>query len=101
MKHTFVPWRNSAFVPVFAVIVTAVTIGAVTRSKTNGVQPRTADTVQAAAGPAPAARPERNPDRDAYFGETHQHTSWSFDAYIFGIMSQGRQIRTNIGRAKR
>jgi hypothetical protein len=27
---------------------------------------------------------ERNPDRNAYFGETHQHTSWSFDAYVFG-----------------
>jgi hypothetical protein len=25
-----------------------------------------------------------NPERNAYFGETHQHTSWSFDAYIFG-----------------
>lgn len=24
------------------------------------------------------------PDRHAYFGETHVHTSWSFDAYIFG-----------------
>ena len=23
-------------------------------------------------------------DREAYFGETHVHTSWSFDAYIFG-----------------
>ena len=31
-----------------------------------------------------AATPERNPDRNAYFGETHQHTSWSFDAFIFG-----------------
>ena len=28
--------------------------------------------------------PERNPDREAYYGETHVHTSWSFDAYIFG-----------------
>src|SRR5215510_8742656 len=27
---------------------------------------------------------EKNPLRDAYFGETHVHTSWSFDAYIFG-----------------
>jgi Protein of unknown function (DUF3604) len=27
---------------------------------------------------------ERNPERNAYFGETHQHTSWSFDAFIFG-----------------
>ena len=25
-----------------------------------------------------------NPERDAFFGETHVHTSWSFDAYIFG-----------------
>jgi hypothetical protein len=24
--------------------------------------------------------PEKNPDREAYFGETHVHTSWSFDA---------------------
>jgi hypothetical protein len=31
-----------------------------------------------------AADVERNPDRNAYFGETHQHTSWSFDAFIFG-----------------
>ena len=25
-----------------------------------------------------------NPERDAYFGETHQHTSWSVDAFLFG-----------------
>ncbi len=25
-----------------------------------------------------------NPERNAYFGETHVHTSWSFDAFIFG-----------------
>jgi len=25
-----------------------------------------------------------NPDRDAFYGETHVHTSWSFDAFIFG-----------------
>lgn len=25
-----------------------------------------------------------NPDRDVFFGEQHLHTSWSFDAYIFG-----------------
>jgi hypothetical protein len=35
-----------------------------------------------AAGPAFAQKP--NPLRNAYFGETHVHTSWSFDAYIFG-----------------
>jgi Protein of unknown function (DUF3604) len=25
-----------------------------------------------------------NPERNAYFGQTHQHTSWSLDAYIIG-----------------
>jgi len=25
-----------------------------------------------------------HPLKEAYFGETHVHTSWSFDAYIFG-----------------
>src|SRR5262245_47136489 len=27
---------------------------------------------------------QRNPDRDAYFGETHIHTSWSVDAWVMG-----------------
>jgi hypothetical protein len=35
-------------------------------------------------GTAGAAGIESHPEREAYFGETHVHTSWSFDAYIFG-----------------
>ena len=31
-----------------------------------------------------SARAAGNPEKDAFFGETHVHTSWSFDAYIFG-----------------
>src|SRR5215475_8404557 len=27
---------------------------------------------------------QRNPERDAYFGETHVHTSWSLDAFTIG-----------------
>src|SRR5688572_17474005 len=27
---------------------------------------------------------EKNPDREAYFGQTHSHTSWSIDAYLIG-----------------
>jgi hypothetical protein len=38
------------------------------------------------AAPALAAR---NPLREAYFGETHVHTGWSFDAYIFGNRHTG------------
>jgi Protein of unknown function (DUF3604) len=30
------------------------------------------------------AHAQRNPERNAYFGETHVHTSWSLDAWLFG-----------------
>src|SRR5271167_5084733 len=33
---------------------------------------------------ASAFAQEKNPERNAYFGETHVHTSWSLDAYLFG-----------------
>ena len=29
------------------------------------------------------------PVRQAYYGETHVHTGWSFDAYIFGNTKTG------------
>src|SRR5438093_13473485 len=32
----------------------------------------------------PALAQQKNPDRNAYFGETHIHTSWSVDAWLFG-----------------
>src|SRR5499426_2935121 len=35
-------------------------------------------------GPAALAAP--NPERNAYFGETHVHTSWSLDAFSMGNM---------------
>ena len=44
---------------------------------------------KAARSSAVPARVEQNPEREAYFGETHIHTSWSFDAYIFGNTKAG------------
>ena len=44
---------------------------------------------KAARSSAIPARVERNPEREAYFGETHVHTSWSFDAYVFGNTKAG------------
>jgi hypothetical protein len=41
---------------------------------------------QPGGGTVPAAeeRVEKNPDRNAYFGEEHIHTSWSVDAWVLG-----------------
>ena len=33
---------------------------------------------------APAPAQQKNPERNAYFGEQHVHTSWSVDAWLFG-----------------
>jgi len=60
---------------------------------------------QADAGAAEAALPAPNPDRNAYFGNVHVHTGWSFDAFTNGSQTtpadayawaQGREI-TNSG----
>jgi hypothetical protein len=40
--------------------------------------------VVAASLVAQTPNPAPNPDKNAYFGETHVHTGWSFDAFIFG-----------------
>jgi hypothetical protein len=40
-------------------------------------------------GSSTAAFAQGNPLRDAYFGETHIHTSWSLDAWLFGNRMTG------------
>ena len=41
-------------------------------------------TLVAALAVAPALAQEKNPERNAYFGEEHIHTSWSVDAWVMG-----------------
>jgi hypothetical protein len=36
-----------------------------------------------------SAAAQGTPEREAFFGETHLHTGWSFDAYIFGNTMTG------------
>ena len=45
-----------------------------------------------AAAPA-EERVEKNPDRNAYFGEEHIHTSWSVDAWVMGNRVTGPAMR--------
>ncbi len=40
--------------------------------------------VSALMAPGGASFAKGNPERDAYFGETHVHTSWSLDAFAIG-----------------
>jgi hypothetical protein len=67
--------------------------------------PATSATPESAASAAEPARPAPNPDRNAYFGDVHVHTGWSFDAFTNGsratptdayAWAQGREI-TNSG----
>ena len=37
--------------------------------------------------PAIEERPDANPQRNAYFGDLHVHTTYSFDAYAFGTLA--------------
>ena len=55
---------------------------------------------------APSITPDYNEDRNAYFGDTHIHTKYSFDAYIFGTtaspddayrFAQGETIQHPLG----
>ncbi len=46
--------------------------------------PQTASTGQTARTSNTEPAPPRNPDRNAYFGEEHIHTSWSVDAWVIG-----------------
>ena len=62
------------------------TVGAATAGKTasaTGAPVAAILPLAASVQASPVAIPS-NPDKNAYFGQTHSHTSWSMDAYIIG-----------------
>ncbi len=66
-----------------------------------GWTPAPAETQPAAAGAAPAADVRVNPERDAYFGDLHLHTTNSMDAYSCGVPKPRptRPISSRVGTA--
>lgn len=63
-----------------ALAVSLALLGALSSCKKSETPQQMAQT-----GTQPAEeRVERNPDRNAYFGEEHIHTSWSVDAWVLG-----------------
>ena len=66
-------------------------------------KPKAPEQAQQAGGTAPAPteeRVEKNPDRNAYFGEEHIHTSWSVDAWIFGNRITGPDDATKYAQGQ-
>ncbi len=70
-------------------LVALVTLGACQKEEPGQSTSAKSVTDETAKPAAPAGRsaeptPQPNPERNAYFGETHIHTSWSVDAWVMG-----------------
>ncbi len=76
--------RASSIAYVCVAIAMSLAIGARLDRTTSPAHPIFGISTASAQSAPAAAMPKPNPDREAYFGQTHLHTSWSPDAYIFG-----------------
>ncbi len=76
MKKT----RVAAIVGLAAVLIS---VGVLVSCKKSEAPQQAGQAGQAAPASTEAA-PQPNPDRNAYFGEEHIHTSWSVDAWLMG-----------------
>ncbi len=76
--------------PVGIVVAAVSMLAVLSYFATPGAQEKPANETVVAQAAAPAASvsapaaPKPNPERNAYFGETHVHTSWSLDAFSLG-----------------
>ena len=75
-----IPRRLTATVAVIALLM----LGACQKKESEPPAQKKSEADDAAKKAAAAPAPQPNPERNAYFGETHLHTSWSLDAWLFG-----------------
>jgi hypothetical protein len=78
------PYEDNTFVISNRPVVPLSGTLALTSCKKSGTPEQGAETSQGAPSGTQQPASQPNPERNAYFGETHVHTSWSFDAFIFG-----------------
>jgi hypothetical protein len=97
--------RPSSGTTTATLLLLAVLVGGCSRQAPAPAAPATTAATEAPASPAAPDRPAANPERNAYFGDVHVHTGWSFDAFTNGsratptdayAWAQGQEI-TNSG----
>ena len=97
--------RPSSGVAAATLLLVSVFTGGCSREAPAPGAPATSAATEAPASPAASDRPAANPERNAYFGDVHVHTGWSFDAFTNGsratptdayAWAQGQEI-TNSG----
>jgi Protein of unknown function (DUF3604) len=71
------------FLAATVAVITLLTLGAC-QKKESGTPAEKKSEAAAPVQSAETPAPQPNPDRNAYFGETHLHTSWSVDAWVMG-----------------
>ena len=74
--------RKLAFIAVLASIL--VMVGLLSSCQSCQTARRPQERQPGGQGAPAEERVEKNPDRNAYFGEEHIHTSWSLDAWVMG-----------------
>ena len=82
-------------------VIALLTLGACQKKESETPAQKKSEADDAAKKAAAAPAPQPNPERNAYFGETHVHTSWSLDAWLIGnrITDPGRRLQVLQGRA--
>ena len=72
------------FVAAAALALVLPVVGAMVSCKKSETPQSAQSTGETAKTSNPEQPPKPNPDRNAYFGEEHIHTSWSVDAWLMG-----------------